>query len=271
VAVTAAVLAAHVGLAPAISAAPRSSAVQVLNSLPVTPEQKGGYARELFRLWVDADSDGCDTREEVLMAEAVSGRIAGCTVVDGRWLSEYDGDVTSSARSFDIDHMVPLKEAWDSGAWRWTAGTRQSFANDLGYRHSLIAVSASSNRSKSDRDPAEWLPVLARCTYVKQWIAVKYRWRLAVDANEKSSLLKVLRSCPLSMALPPLASRRTDPNAVPSAPAEQQSSEGSSASDPRFDTCGAANAAGFGPYQRGIDPEYEWYIDRDRDGVACES
>jgi hypothetical protein len=271
VAVTTALLAAHVGLAPAASAAPRTSAVQILNSLPVSPEQTVGYARELFRLWIDTDSDGCDTRAEVLMSEAVSGRIVGCAVVGGRWVSEYDGVVTDTARSFDIDHMVPLKEAWDSGAWRWTAGTRQSFANDLGYRHSLIAVSASSNRSKSDRDPAEWLPALARCAYAKQWIGVKYRWRLAVDANEKSSLLRVLRSCPRSMVLPSLANRRTDPNAVPSPPVEQQPGSEGSALDPRFDTCGAANAAGFGPYQRGVDPEYEWYIDRDRDGVACES
>lgn len=271
VAVTTAVLAAHVGLAPQVWAAPRTSAVQVLNSLPVAPEQMVGYSRDLFRLWVDADSDGCDTRQEVLVAEAVSGRIGGCTVLGGRWVSEYDGVVTESARTFDIDHMVPLKEAWDSGAWRWTPGTRQSFANDLGYRHSLIAVSASSNRSKSDRDPAEWLPALARCTYVKQWIAVKYRWRLSVDAREKSSLLRVLGSCPRFMTLPPLANRRTDPNAVPAVPAAEQPDSAGSAIDPRFDTCGAANAAGFGPYQRDVDPEYEWYIDRDRDGVACES
>ena len=276
VAALAGVLAAFVVVAPPAEASSRQSALRVLNSLPVVAEASSGYSRNLFRHWIDADGNGCDAREEVLIAERLTGDVVACDVVGGRWRSAYDGVSTTDPGSFDIDHRVPLKEAWDSGAWRWNAATRQDFANDLGYPQGLIAVSAGSNRSKGDRDPAEWMPPLAsqRCTYAKQWIAVKFRWRLAVDSSEKSFLGGVLRSCPSMMLLPDLAATSTDPNAVrPTSGSTATPGTGGGAGagvDPRFATCGAANAAGYGPYIRGHDPEYSWYIDRDGDGRACE-
>lgn len=254
-------------------AATRQPAIKVLSSLPVSSEVDAGYSRELFRHWIVAGSDGCDTREEVLITERISGTVVGCRVVGGRWRSLYDGAVTSNSSGFDVDHMVPLKEAWDSGAWRWSPGTREDFANDLGYAHSLVAVSASSNRSKSDRDPTEWLPSLGRCAYAKYWIGVKYRWRLSVNPAEKSTLTRVLGGCPPLMVLPALASRTENPNAQTPGSGSASAGGGGTPSgrlDPRFDTCGEANAAGYGPYSRGQDREYEWYIDRDSDGVACE-
>ena len=262
--------------APPAEAANRQPALKVLSSLPVSSEVDSGYSRELFRHWIVAGSDGCDTREEVLITERISGSVVGCRVAGGRWRSLYDGAVTSNSSSFDVDHMVPLKEAWDSGAWRWSSETREDYANDLGYAHSLVAVSASSNRSKSDRDPTEWLPALGRCTYAKYWIGVKYRWRLSVNPAEKSTLTRILAGCPPLMVLPALASRTENPNAQ--TPGSTGSGSGSASGggtssgplDPRFDTCGEANAAGYGPYSRGQDPEYRWYIDRDRDGLACE-
>lgn len=192
-------------VAPPGTAATRENALRVLNSLPVSPERDAGYDRALFKHWLDRDGDGCDTREEVLIAESTGGTPAGCRVVDGRWVSIYDGAATTNPSAFDIDHMVPLKEAWVSGAWRWNAKTRERFANDLGYAGSLIAVSASSNRSKSDRDPAQWLPSAKKCWYAKTWIAVKYRWRLAVDSQEKSALQRILRKCSPTMRVPSLA------------------------------------------------------------------
>ena len=192
-----------------VAIAPAQASTQnvqtLLNSLPVSPEHQGGYDRSLFKHWIT--QDGCTTRQDVLIRDAISGRTSGCTVVDGRWYSAYDGVTTSNARTFDIDHEVPLKEAWDSGAWRWTPDKRKAFANDLGYVNSLIAVSASSNRSKSDQDPAEWMPPNSAdtCRYVKAWVGVKYRWRLAVDSLEKSSILRLLRGCPEQMQLPDLA------------------------------------------------------------------
>jgi hypothetical protein len=172
--------------------------VGMVKGLKVAREVRRGYDRDKFRHWVDADGDGCDTRREVLIAEArIKPRVgAGCDLRGGRWFSYYDGVRTRDDSSFDVDHMVPLAEAWDSGARRWNARTRQRFANDLGDRRALVAVSASSNRSKSDQDPREWMPrPVARCRYVREWTAVKTRWRLTVDRREKRALLRTARGC----------------------------------------------------------------------------
>lgn len=201
---TAILLASGLAAAPPAQATTRS-AVTLLNSLPVSPEHAGGYDRALFRHWIR--QDGCTTRQGVLIRDRIAGRVTGCTVADGRWYSRYDGVTTASARSFDIDHEVPLKEAWDSGAWRWTPDRRKAYANDLGYSDSLIAVSASSNRSKGDQDPADWMPpnTADTCRYTKAWVGVKYRWRLAVDTTEKAAISRTLRDCPAAMQLPELA------------------------------------------------------------------
>ena len=187
-------------------AAQSHPALAVLESLPVAAEATADYDRDLFRHWI-RQPDGCDTRDDVLIAERTSGTVRGCAVVGGRWVSSYDGRTTTDPSRFDIDHMVPLKEAWESGAWRWDAATRQRYANDLGYAGALVAVTASANRSKADRDPAEWLPAQARCTYAKTWIGVKYRWRLSVDPAERRALTGVLRACPPLMRLPAIAQR----------------------------------------------------------------
>lgn len=170
---------------------------QAVRELPLAAERRTGYDRDHFRHWVDADGDRCDTREEVLIAEATRKVTpgSGCAVRTGRWVSYYDRVTVTAARSLDIDHLVPLAEAWDSGASRWSAATRTAYANDLGDRRSLVAVTASSNRSKSDRDPAEWLPRYDRCRYLAEWTAVKVRWRLAVDKPEKLALAKLAGSC----------------------------------------------------------------------------
>jgi hypothetical protein len=193
------------------SAVERTSALVLLTSLPVSAERQGGYDRSLFADFLDSDGNGCDTREDVLIAEAIGGTEAGCRVAGGRWLSRYDGVTTRNAGALDIDHRVPLKEAWSSGAWRWRASTRDRYANDMGYAQSLVAVTASSNRSKGDREPGEWMPPLAsqRCPYLRLWIGVKYRWRLAVDSSEKSYLTRQLRSCPTQMTVPRRAVVRT--------------------------------------------------------------
>jgi hypothetical protein len=192
----AATLVATVLVPPAASATPESQ----LAALTVRAEANGTtYDRDLFRHWIDADGDGCDTRAEVLIAESSTstGRTGTCTITSGSWLSRYDGVRFTTASSLDIDHMVPLKEAWISGASSWSSSRRQDFANDLGDGRSLIAVSASTNRSKSDQDPDSWLPPSTsyRCTYVSDWIAVKYRWGLSVDSAEKSALQDVLAGC----------------------------------------------------------------------------
>lgn len=175
----------------------REAALAVLDSLVTRPAVASGYARSKFRHWI-TQPDGCSTREAVLIRDAVSVNAKGCRVVSGEWLSPYDGITSVSASRLDIDHMVPLKEAWLSGAAGWSAARRQAFANDLGWPGSLLAVSASSNRSKGDKDPARWMPPNANywCTYLFDWIDVKYRWSLSVDPAEKSTITRDLASCP---------------------------------------------------------------------------
>jgi DNA uptake protein ComE-like DNA-binding protein len=176
-----------------------SNLTTLINSLQVAVENRTGYNRELFRHWVDADGDGCDTRDEVLIAESLTPVTigAGCSLSGGTWLSPYDMVSTTNASGFDVDHLVPLAEAWDSGASNWDSATRQAFANDLDFSMSLIAVTASSNRSKSDRDPAEWLPTNTayHCEYAVAWVQVKVRWKLTIDSAEKEKLLSLANSC----------------------------------------------------------------------------
>jgi len=176
--------------------------LQMLARLATKAEHYWGYSRSYFPTWIDADHDGCNTRQEVLITESrTTVHVgAGCYLTGGTWRSVYDGKVTHNPTTFDIDHVVALKEAWDSGAWAWTASRRRAYANDLGDGRTLRAVSSSSNLSKSDRDPAQWLPPLVsfRCAYATWWVDIKVRWRLAADTAERSVLHRILAACPVT-------------------------------------------------------------------------
>ncbi|MGB3412990.1 MAG: HNH endonuclease family protein [Microthrixaceae bacterium] len=114
-------------------------------------------------------------------------------------MSVYDGLMVYDASDLDIDHMVPLAEAWRSGASRWTEARRTAFANDLKNPSTLLAVTASSNRSKQDRDPSRWRPQVSEwCSYAHAWISVKVEWSLSADPAEEQSLVEMLRTCPSS-------------------------------------------------------------------------
>ncbi|MEW2297929.1 HNH endonuclease family protein [Streptomyces sp. NPDC006743] len=171
-----------------------------LARLPVREEDRTGYQRSKFKHWTDADHDGCNTRAEVLKAEAVTAPEQGpnCRLTGGVWYSPYDDRYIEGPSGLDIDHLVPLAEAWDSDASTWTPAEREAYANDLGDERDLIAVSAASNRSKADQDPSTWLPpaVGYRCTYVTDWIADKTRWGLTIDTPEQTALAEVLEQCP---------------------------------------------------------------------------
>lgn len=197
-ALAAVLTAALLGFAPAPARAASYSAplTQAIADLPVATESRSGYSRDLFRHWVDADGDGCDTRDEVLIAEAeeAPGVGAACALAGGRWYSYYDGVSQTSASALDIDHLVPLAEAWDSGAGSWSSATREAYANDLGDSRALVGVTAAENRSKGDQDVAEWLPA-QQCRYLREWVAVKHRWRLSVDSAEKSALSSLAAGC----------------------------------------------------------------------------
>ena len=165
--------------------------------LVVADDKTTGYNRSSFKHWIDADKNGCNTRAEVLIEEAITKPKVGskCVLTGGKWLSAYDGVEVTSATKLDVDHLVPLAEAWRSGAWKWTAAERQAFANDLENSEALIAVTLSTNRSKGDKDPALWMPTREQCTYTEDWIAIKTKYSLTVDSKEKQTLQNQIKLC----------------------------------------------------------------------------
>ncbi|MGI5405184.1 HNH endonuclease family protein [Streptomyces chartreusis] len=192
---------------PAFVSAPARAAEilplsEAVAGLPVVAESRDGYDRNKFRHWNTGDdpTDGCNTRAEVLIHEAVTPPTvgAGCRLTGVSWWSYYDATIVTSASGLDIDHMVPLAEAWDSGASAWAPRRREEYANDQGSEASLVAVTARSNRSKADQDPAEWLPPAAdvHCQYVGEWVGTKLRWGLAVDDAELAALEGTAAGCP---------------------------------------------------------------------------
>ena len=173
--------------------------------LVVTEDKTSGYNRSLFKHWIDADKDGCNTRAEVLIEEAVTKPKVGakCTLTGGKWLSVYDGKSVSKSSDLDVDHMVPLAEAWRSGAWKWSSIERQKYANDLENSEALIAVTLSTNRSKGDKDPALWMPVKDHCIYIQNWISIKVKYSLTIDKKESEKLNSYILSCGLSNSISP--------------------------------------------------------------------
>ncbi|XVV03646.1 HNH endonuclease family protein [Actinosynnema sp. CA-248983] len=174
-----------------------STANAELAALTVAAEgSMTGYSRDKFPHWITI-SGTCNTRETVLKRDGTNVVTdSSCAAVSGRWYSPYDGATWSAASDVDIDHIVPLAEAWRSGASSWTTSRRQSFANDLSGPQ-LIAVTDNVNQAKGDQDPALWKPPLTSywCTYAKMWVHTKYRWGLNVNSAEKSALQSMLGRC----------------------------------------------------------------------------
>lgn len=148
------------------------------------------YSRALYEHWTDDDGDCQDTRQEVLIRDSVVPvRLSpdGCRVESGRWIDPYTGATVTHPSDLDIDHLVPLAEAHRSGADTWDESWRRAYANDLLSPLTLVATTASANRSKSDGDPLSWMPGDPRrwCPYVRAWVAVKGRWGLESDLLER--------------------------------------------------------------------------------------
>jgi hypothetical protein len=173
--------------------------------LVTAADKTTGYNRALFKHWIDTDKDGCNTRAEVLIEEAITKPKVGakCTLTGGKWFSAYDGVEVTSASKLDVDHMVPLAEAWRSGAWKWSSSQRQAYANDLDDARALIAVTLSTNRSKGDKDPALWMPAKEQCSYTVNWIAIKVKYSLTVDVIEAKKLNALIDSCGLGISSTP--------------------------------------------------------------------
>ncbi|QHA04373.1 DUF1524 domain-containing protein [Streptomyces broussonetiae] len=173
-----------------------ATARSYLSRLPVATEDRTGYSRDKFPTWITI-SGACNTREWILERDGESVVTnSACTATSGSWYSPYDGATWISPSDVDIDHLVPLAEAWDSGASTWTTAQRQAFANDV-TRPQLLAVTDNVNQAKGDQDPATWVPSRSAylCTYVRAWVQVKYYYDLSVDTAEKNALRNHLAGC----------------------------------------------------------------------------
>lgn len=174
-----------------------AQAQAAIPSLAIAPEINSAFNRETFGNWLDSDMDGCNTRNEVLLSEAINApRISNkCVLSGGKWLSPYDGKYHDRATSLAVDHLVPLAEAWRSGASSWSSEQRQAFANDLDDPRVLNAITSSLNSVKKDKDLKSWLPEKGKCEYIQAWVAIKARYSLTADEGEMAVIKKYLKSC----------------------------------------------------------------------------
>ncbi|MFI6054574.1 HNH endonuclease family protein [Streptomyces violascens] len=186
------------GSVKALPGLPTASTARTdLAGLKVAPAgSMAGYSRDKFQHWI-GQGGKCDTRETVLNRDG-SGvkQDAECKPVSGKWVSRYDHLSFDSASKMDIDHTVPLANAWRSGANAWTPEQRKAFANDLTHPQ-LVAVSATSNRAKGDQSPDQWAPPAKDywCAYAESWTAVKATYKLTVTQAEKAKLTEMLNMC----------------------------------------------------------------------------
>ena len=250
------------------------TALAALGLLPVKGRAPmTGYDRDRFGpAWLDADRNGCDTRNDILSEylQVITLEDNGCVVAAGDYDDPYTGVWIDywqgNGALIDIDHVVSLGNAWATGAFSWEIKKRAAFANDP---LNLLPADAGANRQKGDGDAATWLPANKpfRCAYVSRQIAVKAKYDLAVTEPEKTAIERVLTTC-LDQALPHDtwgASTVVDHNITdPSAPVP-------SAVDASLylQNCDAARAAGAAPVHLG-DPGYGTHLDGDGDGTACE-
>ena len=179
-------------------AAPTTTLVITVAPIPTgIPE----YDRGDWKHWVDEDGDCQDARQEVLVEESLDEVTfetdRQCRVEASRWYGAFTGVYTNEPGNLDIDHLVPLKNAYLSGGWRWDADMREEYANYLGDENHLIAVTAGANRSKGAKGPEEWRPPNLDywCQYATDWTEVKARWGLTMTKRESEIVMDMLGTC----------------------------------------------------------------------------
>ena len=197
------------GLTPTATTAAEQPglAIATLETLPVKGRApKTGYTRDQFgQAWADVDHNGCDTRNDILKRDLTSiiykVGTRNCVVASGTLVDRYSGETINFVRGnitsmeVQIDHVVALSNAWQTGAFKLSADQRKALANDP---LNLFAVKGSLNQQKSDGDAATWLPPMKsfRCAYVAQQIAVKAKYSLWVVPPEKAAMVAILAKCP---------------------------------------------------------------------------
>ena len=176
--------------------------VEIIDSLEVNDAvPDSNYDRDDWgSSWSDDDDDCINTRHEVLLSESIAGTTldsSACTVIGGRWFAAFTGTYVNDPSALDIDHFVPLANAHASGGWAWSTDTKRNYYNDLTNPQHLIAVTASTNRSKGAKGPDEWKPPDETywCQYAHTWADIKVRWGLTVTSIEMIALQTMLEDC----------------------------------------------------------------------------
>ena len=165
------------------------------------PTDIAEYRRSHWKHWTDEDGDCQDARQEALVSESLvevtfeSER--KCRVATGRWYGAFTGIYVEAPGDLEIDHLVPLKNAHDSGGWAWSSDRKQEYANYLGDPDHLIAVTKGANRSKGAKGPEEWRPPDEGywCRYATDWTEVKMEWGLTMTLRETEAIIEILDTC----------------------------------------------------------------------------
>ena len=263
---------------------PTTTSISATTVLRVTvsavPSALPDYDRRDWKHWTDADGNCQNARNEVLVAESrtvVTYRTdRKCKVATGEWLAPYSSTIVTDPGKLDVDHMVPLGNAHDSGAWQWSANRKEQYANYLDDAQHLIAVTASANRSKGARGPDQWKPEERGywCQYAIDWITIKSTWDLTVTESELSGLNQMLYAC---NELPSLWVSRGSVPGVHRATPTPEPGPTATTTTIEYSSCDAAQAAGETRVQgsKGGGKGFpKWMVpsarDGDGDGVVCE-
>ena len=181
-----------------------SEARAMLREIHVAPVgSMVGYSREEFPHWAadgtqfgwDEPDGSCDVRDDALIRDGRGVEVdEECTIIAGEWSDPYTGTTLGDSGDVDIDHVVPLANAWRSGASGWDENRRETYANDPGV---LLSVDDAANQTKGDKGPEAWLPpnTVYRCEYARRWISIKHQWTLTVNGQEKTTLQQMLQGC----------------------------------------------------------------------------
>jgi hypothetical protein len=186
---------------PPVAAGGGAERLTLLIELLVVAEEppRSGYQRDLFDHWSDTNGSGCTARQDALGAQAIGlvqrDIVRPCVIIEGDWYSLFDGVTHSGSPSeVDVDHVVALAEAWDSGAEDWSIAKRRQFANDP---LNLLVVTRRSNQNKADLDAGSWMPERgdAWCITAAMMVLTKLRYAMTIDAAEQRGLIRMARRC----------------------------------------------------------------------------
>lgn len=213
-----------------ISSKPRNGFMELkISDVPATLPD---YDRKDWKHWIDEDRDCQNARHEVLIHESLKDVTfkddRNCQVALGHWYDPFTDDTLTDATKLDVDHMVPLKNAHDSGGWAWDKKRKSEYANYMQYDDHLIAVTASANRQKGAKGPDEWKPSNKQhwCDYATDWIEIKVQWDLSATKSEWSALLDMIGTCEQPLSITPVVSQIKVPSPEPTTtPIPEKSNE----------------------------------------------